>query len=101
VIVGHEKLPSWARIWDNFTQEETQRGYLQGNSSSAKEEDENVALLVKWRKGKPKTQGPTGLGKQQGKPKRKGEKYLSKVKCWCYQKMGDLDYFRHEMRAEI
>jgi hypothetical protein len=43
---------------------------------------------VKWRKGKPKTQGPTGPGKQQGKPKKKGEKDLSKVKCWCCQKMG-------------
>jgi hypothetical protein len=47
-----------------------------------------VALSVKWRKGKPKTQGITSPSKQQGKPKKKGEKDLSKVKCWCCQKMG-------------
>jgi hypothetical protein len=85
--VGREKLSSWERFWDDFIQEEIQRGYLQGNSSSVKEE-ENVALSAKWRKGKPKTQGPTGPGKQQRKPKKKGEKDLSKVKCWCCQKMG-------------
>jgi hypothetical protein len=54
-IVGREKLPSWERLWDDFIQEETRRGYLQGSSSSAKEEEENVALSAKWRKGKPKT----------------------------------------------
>jgi len=82
-IVGRENLPSWERLWDDFIQEENRRGYLQGSSSSVKEEEENVALSAKWWKGKPKTQGPTGPGKQQGKPKKKGEKDLSKVKCWC------------------
>jgi hypothetical protein len=62
-IVGCENLPSWERLWDDFIQEETRRGYLQGNSSSVKEEEENVALSAKWRKGKPKTQGPTCPGK--------------------------------------
>ena len=27
-IVGCEKLSSWERLWDDFIQEETQRGYL-------------------------------------------------------------------------
>jgi hypothetical protein len=86
-IVGRENLSSWERLWDDFIQEETRRGYLRGSSSSVKKE-ENVALSAKWSKGKPKTQGPTSPSKQQGKPKKKGEKDLSKVKCWCYQKMG-------------
>jgi hypothetical protein len=87
-IVGRENLPSWEMIWDDFIQGETWRGYLHSSSSSVKEEEENVALSSKWRKGKPKTQGPTGPSKQQGKPKKKGEKYLSKVKFWCCQTMG-------------
>jgi hypothetical protein len=52
-IVGRENLPSWERLWDDFIQEETWRGYLQGNSSCVKEEEENVALSAM--KGKPKT----------------------------------------------
>jgi hypothetical protein len=64
VIVGRENMPSWDRLWDDFVQEETRRDYLQGSSSGVKEEEENVALSSKGRKGKPKTQGLTGTGKQ-------------------------------------
>ena len=34
-IVAREKLPKWNRLWDDFTQEETRRGYIQGSSSIA------------------------------------------------------------------
>ena len=44
-VVGQENLPDWNRFWDDFTQEETQRGYLQGSSSVPEEED--VALATK------------------------------------------------------
>ena len=39
-IVSKENLPKWHRLWDDFTQEETQRGYIQGTSYvDPKEED--------------------------------------------------------------
>ena len=27
-IIGRENIPTWDRLWDDLTQEETQRGYL-------------------------------------------------------------------------
>ena len=27
-IVGRERLPDWDRLWDDFVQEETRRGYI-------------------------------------------------------------------------
>ena len=45
-IVAKENLPNWDRLWDDFTQEETQRGYIQGSSSTAPKE-EDVALAAK------------------------------------------------------
>ena len=51
-IVGREKLPDWDRLWDDFVQEETKRGYIQGITSGVRDEEENVALAAKGRKGK-------------------------------------------------
>jgi hypothetical protein len=30
--VAREKLPNWERLWDDFVQEETRRGYVHGIS---------------------------------------------------------------------
>ena len=30
-IVGRENLPDWERLWDDFVQEETRRGLVQGS----------------------------------------------------------------------
>jgi hypothetical protein len=58
-IVAREKLPGWERLWDDFVQEETRRGYVHGSSSTGHEE-ENVALATtskkKFRESKGRTE---------------------------------------------
>ena len=49
-IVAKENLPSWDRIWDDFVQEETRRGLVQGSSSTSREDEESVALTTKRKK---------------------------------------------------
>jgi len=85
-VVGRERLPTWDRLWDAFVQEETRRGYIQGSTSGRREEEENVALAEKRKKGK-FIKGPTGGDESQGQGKKKG-KNMGKVKCWNCQKMG-------------
>jgi hypothetical protein len=48
-IVAREKLPGWERLWDEFVQEETRRGYVHGSSSTGHEE-ENMALATTSKK---------------------------------------------------
>jgi hypothetical protein len=48
-VVGHEHLPDWNRLWDDFTQEEI----WEGSQSSGKKTDgfdENVSLTAKSKK---------------------------------------------------
>ena len=56
------------------------------------EEDDNVALLARGKKGKGKKQASTraggGKGKGKGKQQVNKEKDFSKVKCWNCQKLG-------------
>ena len=82
-IVAKENLPSWDRIWDDFVQEETQRGLMHGNSSTSREDEENVALIAKG-KMKFKKDPKKGGAKQQDGQK----KDLSTVKCFACQKFG-------------
>ena len=49
-IVGRDNFPSWDILWDDFVQEETWRGLVQGNSSPSMEDEENVALTSKGKK---------------------------------------------------
>jgi hypothetical protein len=62
-------------------------GIVMGQPSIV-DEDENVALAAKGKKGKSKKGASTSGSKGQGKPKKKGEKDMSKVRCWACQKMG-------------
>jgi hypothetical protein len=66
-IVAREKLPGWERLWDDFFQEETWRGYVHGSSSIGHEE-ENVALVTtskkKFKKVPKGGQNPKGEGKK-------------------------------------
>jgi hypothetical protein len=80
-IVAREKLPGWERLWDDFVQEETRRGYVHGSSSTGHEE-ENVALATTSKKKFKK--GPKGGHK----PKGEGKKDMSKVKCFACHKFG-------------
>ena len=81
-VVTRENMPSWDRLWDNFIQEETRKGYVHGITSHSKDEEENVALAAKGKKKKFK-KGSKGGTKQQD-----GVKDMSKVKCFAFQKFG-------------
>jgi hypothetical protein len=67
-IVARENFPKWDRLWDDFIQEETQRGYLHAGSQKGEEDEENVALI--------------------GKSKGSSKKDMSKVKCFACHKTG-------------
>ena len=83
-MVAREHMPTWDRLWDDFIQEETRRGYIHGSASHSKEEEENVALAAKGNKKKKFKKGSKGGTKQQDGEK----KDMSKVKCFACQKFG-------------
>ena len=62
-IVAREKLSGWERLWDDFVQEETQRAYVHGSSSTGHDE-ENVTLVANNKKKFKK--GPKGGNKPKG-----------------------------------
>jgi hypothetical protein len=80
-IVARDNLPKWERLWDDFVQEETQRGYVHGSSSTGNDE-ENVALTANSKKKFKK--GPKGGNN----PKGEGKKNMRKVKCFSCHKFG-------------
>jgi len=49
-IVAREKLLNWSRLWDDFVQEELRNEDLNGGQH--KNDDENLALASRARKGK-------------------------------------------------
>ena len=51
-IVGRESLPSWSRLWDDFTQEEIRDGSQVGQTSE--DAEQNVALAAKSKNNKKK-----------------------------------------------
>ena len=56
-INGREKLPGWERLWLDLMQEEIRRSTRDG-SSSKQDDEENLALASKVRKGKEKASHP-------------------------------------------
>lgn len=50
--MAREKLPTWDRLWDDFTQEETREEALRGNQVKGERDEENFALSSHVRKGK-------------------------------------------------
>ena len=82
-VVAREHMPSWDRLWDDFIQEETRRGYIQGSTSHNKDDEENVALAAKRKKKKTKKGSKGGTKQQDGE-----KKDMSKVKCFACQKFG-------------
>ena len=81
-IVARENFPSWDRIWDDFVQEETHRSLMHYNSSTSREDEENVALTTKGNKKFKK--GP----KKGGAKKQGGKKDLSTVNCFACHNIG-------------
>ena len=53
LVNGREKLPDWERIWSDLMQDEIRRNTRDG-SSSKQDDEENIALASKARKGKGK-----------------------------------------------
>ena len=49
-VVACEHMPTWDRLWDDFIQEETCRGYVQDSTSHSKDDEKNVALAAKGKK---------------------------------------------------
>jgi hypothetical protein len=80
-IMARENLPKWERLWDDFVQEETQRGYVHGSSSTGHDE-ENVALVSN------NTEKFKTAPKGENKPKGEGKKDMSKVKCFACHNFG-------------
>jgi hypothetical protein len=80
-IVAKENFPKWDCLWDDFIQEETRRGYVQGSSVNGNDE-ENVALATKSKKNSKK--GSKGRNKSKGER----EKDMSKFKCFACHKRG-------------
>ena len=70
-VVGHENIPYWSRLWDDFTQEEI-RERSQSSDQKTDKVDENVALVAKSKK------------------KGSSTRDLSKVRCFCCNKLGHL-----------
>jgi gag-polypeptide of LTR copia-type len=70
-VVGREHLPDWSRLWDDFTQEEI-RERSQSSDQKTDRVDENVALVAKSKK------------------KGSSARDLSKVRCFCCNKLGHL-----------
>ena len=48
--MARENLPTWDRMCDDFVQEETRRGLVDGSASTSREEEEDVALTTKAKK---------------------------------------------------
>ena len=84
-IVAWENLLDWERLWDDCIQNEIRKNHL--GAAKQVEEDDNVVLLARGKKGRAKKQASNNGGKGKGKQQNK-EKDYSKVKCWNCQKLG-------------
>ena len=79
---GREKVLDWERLWSDLIQEEIRRSTRDG-SSSKNDDEENLALASKARKGKGKASHFKSNSSHGGK---KGD--MSKVRCFNCHKMG-------------
>ena len=77
-IIGRENMLAWNRLWDDLTQEEIRRGFIQGSSSHHRDDEENVALAAKGKNNnKFKKVSKDGAKQHDGE-----KKDMSKVKCF-------------------
>ena len=82
-IIGRENMPTWDRLWDDLTHEETRRGYIQGSLSHHRDDEKNVVLAAKGKKKKFKKGSKDGAKQHDGE-----KKDMGKVKCFACQKLG-------------
>jgi hypothetical protein len=83
-VVGRENMPTWERLWDDFTQEEIREGSQRGEQKNKFEDEDNLALAAKG-KGKSKKSSAKGTSSRQGSK----EKFdTNKVKCFACHQLG-------------
>ena len=68
-LVARENLPTWDRMCDDFFQEVTRRGLVDGSASTSREDEENVALTAKGKKKFKKGPKKGGAKQQDGQKK--------------------------------
>jgi hypothetical protein len=83
-VVGHEKMPTWERLWAEFIQEKIWEGSQRGEQKKKSEDEENLALASKS-KGKSKMSSTEGTSSKQGRKKKFD---TSKVKCFACHQLG-------------
>jgi hypothetical protein len=83
-VVGREKMPTWERLWDDFTQEEIREGSQHGEQKNKSEAEDNLALATKG-KGKSKKNSVERTSSKQGSKKKFD---TSKVKCFACHQLG-------------
>jgi len=82
LVNGREKLLDWERLWSDLIQEEIRRSTRDGSSSN-QDDEENLALVSKARKGKGKDSHPKSSSSHGGKKIDK-----SKVRCFHCHEVG-------------
>ena len=71
-IVARENLPDWKRLWDDCIQNEIRKNHL--GAAKQVEEDDNVSLLARGKKGKAKKQASNSGGKSKSKGKQQNKR---------------------------
>jgi hypothetical protein len=82
-VVGREKMPTWERLWDDFTQEEIREGSQRG------EYKKKMKTTLPWQqrdKGKSKKNSVEGTSSRQGNKKKFD---TNKVKCFAWHQLGN------------
>jgi hypothetical protein len=83
-VVGRVKMPTWERLWDDFTQEQIQEGSKCGEKKKKSEDEDNLALAPKG-KGKRKKSSVEGTSSRQGSKKKFD---TNKFKCFACHQLG-------------
>eukprot|EP00253_Pinus_taeda_P026441 PITA_26441 len=80
-VNGRDKMPDWEQLWSGLMQEEIRRSTMDGASSSKHDDEENLALASKAKKGKGKA--------SHSKSSQGGKKFdKSKVRCFHCHELG-------------
>jgi hypothetical protein len=78
-VVGKAMMPTWERLWDDFTQEEIWEGSQCGEQKKKSEDEDNLALETKGKE-KSKKSSAEGTSSRQGS-KKKFDTSKNRVHC--------------------